>query len=85
MRAKRERVRHGDSNRFAIRTLEETAQIMFAEGLLPSPSKQNVLNLERRAFAKIRAACAELEDYLLDDRSDVREEQRGRFLAARGA
>ena len=86
-------------NLHAVLSLEAVAVIAFHRGLIPSPSKQNVANVEQRALRKLREAILfggcdecpdgepELVDYLDQHDGGIgqwREEQRGRHMAAAG-
>lgn len=89
----------GTINLHAVLSLEAVAAIAFCRGLIPSPSKQNVANVERRALRKMREAILyggsdecpdgepELVAWLEDHDGGIgqwREEQRGRHMAAAG-
>lgn len=57
----REKMIHrGNSNGLAIRSQQETADILFRRGLIPKPDKKIIQWLERNALAKIRALHPEL-------------------------
>ena len=81
-----------DRNFMAVRSLDEVAEIAYrmrdpvtGRRLIPSPLRQTVANIERRALAKLRLAAPELIEFLRDEHPDTIEEQRGRCMAARGA